>query len=69
MDIDYVGQIWRDGPQFIAHAMPVEVASCGATPSAACLAVDEAVRLFFQTADAQGTLTEMLEDAGYHHSQ
>ena len=66
MDIDYVVQIWRDGTQFIAHAMPVDVASCGATPQAARLAVDEAVRLFLQTADAQGTLADVLEDAGYH---
>ena len=65
MDIDYVVQIWRDGTRFIAQAMPVDVASWGATPQAARLAVDEAVRLFLQTADTQGTLTGVLEDAGY----
>jgi predicted RNase H-like HicB family nuclease len=65
MDIDYVVQIWRDGTQFIAHAMPVDVASFGGTPQAARSAVDEAVRLFIKTAEEHGTLAQVLEDAGY----
>lgn len=67
MDIDYTIQIWREGGQFIAHAMPLDVASSGATPSAARAALDEAVKLFIKTADDQGTLAEVLEDAGYAH--
>jgi hypothetical protein len=65
MDVDYVVQIWRDGTQFIAHAMPLDVASSGGTPQAARAAVDEAVKLFIRTAEEHGTLTEVLEDAGY----
>ncbi|HEY5345706.1 MAG TPA: hypothetical protein VIK62_05120 [Verrucomicrobiae bacterium] len=65
MDIDYTVQIWREGNQFIAHAMPLDVASSGATPQAARTALDEAVKLFIKTADEHGTLTEVLEDAGY----
>jgi hypothetical protein len=29
MDIDYTVQIWREGNQFIAHAMPLDVTSSG----------------------------------------
>jgi predicted RNase H-like HicB family nuclease len=65
MDIDYTVQIWREGSQFIAHAMPLDVASSGATPQAARAALDEAVKLFIKTAEDRGTLTEVLEDAGY----
>jgi predicted RNase H-like HicB family nuclease len=65
MEIDYTVQTWREGSQFIAHAMPLDVASSGNTPEAARAALDEAVRLFIQTADQHGTLTEVLEDAGY----
>lgn len=67
MDIDYTVQIWREGNQFIAHAMPLDVASSGATAQAARAALDEAVKLFIKTAQDHGTLTEVLEDAGYEH--
>jgi len=65
MQLDYTVQVWREGGQFIAHAMPVDVASSGATPEAARQAADEAVRLFLATAAEHGTLEEVLEDAGY----
>ncbi len=64
MDIDYTVQIWREGSQFIAHAMPLDVASSGASPQAARAALDEAVKLFIKTAEEHGTLAEVLEDAG-----
>ena len=66
MRIDYTVQIWREGNQYVAHAMPLDVATSGETPEAARQAVDEAVRVFLATAAAHGTLQEVLEDAGYH---
>jgi predicted RNase H-like HicB family nuclease len=65
MEIEYTVQIWREGEQFIAHAMPLDVASSGLTPQAARLALKEAVDLFVATAEEHGTLNEVLEDAGY----
>ena len=65
MQIDYTVQVWREDGQFIPHAMPLDVASSGPTAEAARNAVDEAVRLFLATAAEHGTLTEVLEDAGY----
>jgi hypothetical protein len=29
MQIDYTAQVWREDGQFIAHAMPLDVASSG----------------------------------------
>ena len=65
MKVDYTVQVWKEDGQFIAHAMPLDVASSGATPEAARKAVDEAVGLFLATAAGRGTLKEVLEDAGY----
>jgi len=65
MKIDYTVQVWREGSQFVAHAMPLDVASSGPTPVAARAALDEAVKLFLITARKHGTLDEVLEDAGY----
>ena len=67
MEIDYSVQFWHVGGQFIAHAMPLDVASSGETPQAARTALDEAVRLFISTAREHGSLDEVLEDAGYSH--
>src|SRR5260221_8810280 len=65
VQINYTVQVWKEDGQFIAHAMPLDVASSGPTPAAARKAVDEAVRLFLATAARHGTLKEVLEDAGY----
>ncbi len=67
MQIDYTLQIWREDGQFIAHAMPLDVASSGETPQAARAALDEAVKLFIETAERHGTLNVVLEDAGYEN--
>jgi predicted RNase H-like HicB family nuclease len=65
MQIEFMVQVWQEGRQFIAHAMPLDVASAGESPATARAALDEAVRLFLKTAEDQGTLTEVLEEAGY----
>jgi predicted RNase H-like HicB family nuclease len=65
VQIDFTVQTWREGDQFIAHAMPLDVASAGPTPAAARAALDDAVSLFLRTAEDQGTLAEVLEEAGY----
>jgi hypothetical protein len=66
--LEYTVQIWREGNQFIAHAMPLDVASSGPNPEAARKAVDEAVELFLTTAAEQGTLKEVLTDSGYRRA-
>jgi predicted RNase H-like HicB family nuclease len=65
MKLEYTVQLWCEDDQYIAHAMPVDVASSGETPEAARQAVDEAVKLFLTTAAEHGTLREVLQDAGY----
>jgi len=65
MVIDYTIQIWREGNQYVAHAMPLDVMSSGPTPEEARKALDEAVRLFLKTAADLGTLEEVLDEAGY----
>ena len=64
MKIDYTAQVWRRGTQYVAHAMPLDVASAGDTLEGARRAVDEAVRSFLDTASEDGTLAEVLKEAG-----
>lgn len=65
MRVEYTIQIWKEGNQFVAHAMPLDVMSAGATPEEARKALEEAVRLFLVTAKDHGTLEHVLQEAGY----
>lgn len=65
LKIEYTIHIWREGNQFIAHAMPLDVISSGNTPDEAKKALDEPVHLFVQTASDMGTLDEILNECGY----
>lgn len=69
MNIDYTVQIWQEGDQFIAHAMPLDIMSSGATPQNARDALQEAVELFISTASEMGTLGDILEEAGYQRRE
>jgi len=64
-NIEYTVQIWEEGRQFVAHAMPLDVMSSGNTPEEARKALDEAVHLFLVTAADIGTLDEILQENGY----
>lgn len=58
-------QIWKEGSQFVAHAMPIDVVSSGNTPDQAGAAWDEAVRLFLTTAQEMGSLHEVPGECCY----
>ena len=63
MKLGYTVQLWREGRHYIAHAVPLDVASSGPTPAKARAALDEAVNLFLETARDAGTLEQVLEEA------
>ena len=65
MNIDYTVQIWREGEQYIAHAMPVDVMSFGPSAEDARKALKEAVHLFMETVQDMGTMEEVLDECGY----
>ena len=60
LHIDYTVYIWKEGGQFIARAMPVDVMSSGRSVEEARSALDEAVRLFLRTAADMGTMEHIL---------
>lgn len=64
-NIEYMTQIWQEGDQFVAHAMPLDVMSSGSTVETAREALTEAVELFLVTAAETGNLEEILVESGY----
>jgi len=65
VQVNLTVNIWQEGTQFVAHALPLDVMSSGDTPEAARRAVDEAVECFLKTAADHGTLEQVLEECGY----
>jgi predicted RNase H-like HicB family nuclease len=64
-DISFTVHIFREGGAYVAHTPELDVASCGDTTEEARRNIRDAVQGFLEAADAQGTLAEVLEDAGY----
>ena len=67
--IEYTIHIWKEGDQYVAHAMPLDVMSSGETPESARQALDNAVKLFLKTASEMGTLEDVLDESGYVFSE
>jgi len=64
MLVDNRVPVWREGDTCVAHAMPLDVMSCGDTPEQARANLAEAVRLFLITAEEMGTSTRCWRSVG-----
>ena len=49
----------------MAHALELDVSSCGGPKEKALKNLKESVRLFLEEAEEMGTLEEILEESGY----
>jgi predicted RNase H-like HicB family nuclease len=65
MEIQFTTRIFKEGRTFVAHALELDVSSCGGTKEKALRNLKEAVRLFLEEAEKMDTLEQILEEAGY----
>lgn len=65
MDIQLTTRIFKEGRTFVAHALELDVSSCGGSKEKALKSLKEAVRLFLEEAEHMGTLDQILEEARY----
>jgi predicted RNase H-like HicB family nuclease len=65
MEIQFTTRIFKEGRTFVAHALELDVASCGGTKEKAVKNLKEAVRLFLEETEKMGTLERILQEAGY----
>ena len=65
MEIQFTTRVFKEGRSFVAHALELDVSSCGGTKERALKNLKEAVRLFLEEAEKMGTLDRILEEAGY----
>jgi predicted RNase H-like HicB family nuclease len=62
MEIAFTTRIFQEGRTYVAHALELDVSSCGGSKEKALKNLKEAVRLF---AENMGTLEQILEETGY----
>jgi predicted RNase H-like HicB family nuclease len=65
MDIQFTTQIFKEGDTFVAYAPELDLSSCGTTIEHAKAHLEEAVTAFIEEAERMGTLSEILEEAGF----
>ncbi len=65
MEIQFTTRIFKEGRTFVAHALELDVSSCGGSKEKALRNLKEAVRLFLEEAEKMGTLDQILDEAGY----
>ena len=68
MEIQFTTRIFKEGRIFVAHALELDVSSCGGTKEKALNNLKECVRLFLEEAQNMGTLGQILAEAGYTKS-
>ena len=66
--VQFTTRIFKEGRIYVAHALELDVSSCGGTKEKALKNLKDAVRLFLEEAEKMGTLEQILEEAGYGKS-
>jgi hypothetical protein len=69
MEIQFTTRIFKEGRTFVAHALELDVSSCGGSKGKALKNLKEAVRLFIEEAERMGTLEQILAEAGYSRTR
>jgi predicted RNase H-like HicB family nuclease len=65
MEIQLTTRVFKEGRAFVAHALELDVSSCGSSKEKALKNLKEAVRLFLEEAEKMDTLDQILQEAGY----
>ena len=65
MDLGFTVRILKEEGTFVAHVPELDVSSCGDTEADARRNIADAVQGFLETAREQGTLNDILQEAGY----
>jgi len=64
-DFSFTVHIFKEGDTYVAYVPSLDVSSCGVTDEEARQNIRDAVRGFLAASADQGTLEEILQEAGY----
>ena len=66
-DLSFTVHVFKEGDVFVAYVPELDLSSGADTAPGARSNIQEAVSLFLETSEERGTLTDVLEEAGYRH--
>jgi predicted RNase H-like HicB family nuclease len=64
-EVSFTVRLFREGDAYVAHVPELDISSCGDTKAETRRNIKDAVGGFLKTAEEQGTLVQILEEAGY----
>ena len=64
-EVGFTVRLFREGETYVAHVPELDISSCGDTEAETRRNIKDAVAGFLNTAEEQGTLEQILEEAGY----
>ena len=64
-NISFTVHTFKEGNTYVAYVPELDLSSCGPTDEEARKNIRDAVRGFLETSADMGTLSEILEEAGY----
>jgi hypothetical protein len=65
MKIEFTSQLFKEGKMFVAYTPELDISSCATTQTKAQKNLLEAVRLFLEEAEKKGSLSRILQEAGF----
>jgi predicted RNase H-like HicB family nuclease len=68
LNIQFTTRTFKEGRNFVAHALELDVSSCGGTRKKALDNLKEAIRLFLDEAEKMGTLDQIIKECADNRS-
>ncbi len=64
-DISFTVHVFKEADVYVAYVPELDISSCGDAPEQARKNIQDAARGFLETSQEMGTLSDILEEAGY----
>jgi hypothetical protein len=65
MKIEFTSQVFKEGKMYVAYTPELDLSSCATTQTKTQKNLIEAVRLFLEEAETKGSLSQILQEAGF----
>lgn len=64
-EIQLTAEVWKESGVYVSYVPQLDISSCGKTVEEARKNIREAAELFIDGLEEKGTLTQVLEEAGF----
>ena len=64
-EIQFTAEVWKEGALYVSYIPQLDISSCGNTIDESRKNIREAAELFIEGLEKNGTLAQVLEEAGF----